>query len=163
MDAPITTGMIGDGNYEADHALYRGIHRKGSVSVVSQHRRALDTDWAEVDLAADINRPILFGEVYHKAYDPGCEPLEDGPSVLERAADIEGDLDRAVDQGVDGYLLWELNGGRVGDREYCTEFGFELDDPLWDRLRSDALPPDETRAGRGERRRQVLPIRSCRA
>jgi hypothetical protein len=137
----VSTGMIGDGNSNEEERNYKTIHRKAAVGIVSQHRRATDKKMNEVDLAEDIERPIFYGEIYFKAYDPGCEPLDGGAALRERADVVKDDLRQAIEHGVDGYLLWELNGGRVKDRAYCTEFGFDLDDPLWPKLREAALPP----------------------
>jgi hypothetical protein len=137
----ISTGMIGAGNYEEEVKNYKTIHRKGSVGIVSQHRRATDEGQAEVELAADIDRPIFYGEVYDKAFDEGCEPLDGGQALRKRATVIKDDLQGAIDAGVDGYLLWDLNAGRVKDRDFCSEFAYDLDDPLWPALREAGLPP----------------------
>jgi hypothetical protein len=137
----ISTGMIGDGNSEDEERWYKGIHAKGSVSAVSQHRRATEETFNEVAIAEDIERPIFFGEIYYKAYDAGCEPLNGGQDLRDRAETVKDDLAAAIDMGVDGYLLWDLNAGRAGDREFCSEFGYDPDDPLWAKLRDAGLPP----------------------
>lgn len=137
----ITTGVIGDGNSNEEERWYKGIHSKGTVSAVSQHRRATDDTFNEVAIAEDIERPIFFGEIYYKAYDEGCQPLNDGQDLRDRADQVKDDLRHAIELGVDGYLLWDLNAGRVKEREFCSEFGYDLDDPLWAKLREAGLPP----------------------
>ena len=65
-------------------------------------------------------------------------------SVTERVKD---DLRQALEDGVDGYLLWDFAAGRVetpdgGTRDFCSVFGYELGDPVWEKLAAEeGLPP----------------------
>jgi hypothetical protein len=71
------------------------------------------------------------------AYDDGCGPLDGDRSPAARAERVKSDLREALDDGIDGYLLWDYAASG-----YCSKFGFAADDPLWDKLRrSGDLPP----------------------
>jgi hypothetical protein len=142
----VSSGLIGDGNNDADQSFYKAVQKKGDIGIVSVHRRVIDKGRDEVALAKDISRPVFYGELYSKAYDQGCEPLNGGATLRERADQVKDDVQGAMDDGVDGYLLWELAVGVVhattgGTRDYCSEFGFTMDDPLWAKLKAAGLPP----------------------
>jgi beta-galactosidase/beta-glucuronidase len=140
---PISTGMIGAGNFDSEHDNYRRIHGKREIDLASIHR-ATDQDW---DKSADLagGEPVFFGEVYDRAYDDGCLPL--GPdATASRARRVRDDLRAAIEDGIDGYFLWDYavgavrrSGGEV--KYYCSEFGYEADDPLWSSLIESGLPP----------------------
>jgi hypothetical protein len=133
---PVSTGMIGDGNYENEQKSFRMAHRKDGVGIVSVHRRSTDDSEAELEFAADEAMPIFYGEVYDVAYDDGCQPLDGDRSPQSRAGRVKDDLGDSLGDGVDGYLLWDY----AADG-YCSKFGFEPDDPLWEKLRqSEGLP-----------------------
>jgi beta-galactosidase/beta-glucuronidase len=139
---PISTGMIGAGNFDSEHANYRLTHSKDEIDLASVHR-ATDQEW---DTASDLagGEPIFFGEVYDRAYDAGCNPL--GPSALnDRAERVKADVRAAVADGVDGYFLWDYAAGTIrrtnGDaKHYCSEFGYAGDDPVWSKLRGSGIP-----------------------
>jgi len=134
---PVSTGMIGDGNYENEKKSFRIVNRKDGIGIVSVHRRSTDEKRSELEFATDEGLPIFYGEIYDVAYDEGCSPLSGDHSPQERADRIKSDLRQAVQDGVDGYLLWEY--ATSGE---CSTFGFESDDPLWNKLlKSDYLPP----------------------
>ncbi|MFQ5459831.1 MAG: cellulase family glycosylhydrolase, partial [Anaerolineae bacterium] len=142
----VSTGMIGAGNRDDEAENFRRIHRKDAVGIVSVHRPAGQQSADAVEFAADIRKPIFFGEVYDKAFDAGCQPLpgKDGPRG--RSETIKRDLRWAMDNGVDGYILWDLAAGAVtrknGDvKYYCGPFGYALDDAVWDKLEAAGLPP----------------------
>lgn len=143
----VSSGMIGDGNFEEEERSYRLIHRADDLEMLSVHKRSTDERESELELAEDEERPIFYGEIYDQAYDEGCEPLSGDRSPEARAERIKEDLRRSVEEGVDGYLLWEFAAGIVrppsgGTRDYCSSFGYSLDDPLWAKLGgSEGLPP----------------------
>jgi hypothetical protein len=142
----VTTGMIGAGNYENEWANYRRIHKRDSIDVASSHRRTGEDRPRDIEMANEAGRPIVCGEIYHKAYDKGCSPLEGGKVLRKRAEQVKDDLRDALEDGVDGYLLWDYAAGRVelrnGDIEhYCGEHGFERDDPLWAKLAAEPELP----------------------
>jgi len=87
--------------------------------------------------------PLVWGEIYEKAYDGGCQELPDD-AVRRRARTIRRDLARSFDAGVDGYLLWQYAYGQLrvnGKLEYfCGEYDYERDDPVWVVLRAFDLP-----------------------
>jgi hypothetical protein len=137
--------MIGAGNYEADWRNYRRIHDRDTIDVVSSHRGSTDDRPRDIEIAAEIGRPIFYGEIYDKAYDEGCQPLDGGAELTRRAERVKDDLRDALADGVDGYLLWDYAAGRVGDsdsaRDFCGEHGFAVDDPLWAKLAADGTVP----------------------
>ncbi len=142
----VATGMIGVGNYEADLGLYRKLHGKPAVEIVSVHRWAADEGAEELDVAEDLERPVFYGEVYEKAYDDGCAARKGRDSPRRRAERIVEDIEDAIETGVDGYLLWDFAAGRIQltdgrPRDYCSSFGYPLDDPLWQALSEAGLPP----------------------
>lgn len=133
----VSTGMIGAGNYETEETSFRMANRKKGIGIVSVHRRDTDKTGKELAFAQDEDRPIFYGEIYDEAYDAGCQPLEGDQSPKARADRIKSDLRQAIDDGVDGYLLWDF-----AAKGYCSKFGFDADDPLWNKLRdAENLPP----------------------
>ncbi len=134
----VSSGMIGDGNYENEQKSYRIIQRKDAFGVISVHRNAGSEPEGELELADDEDLPIFYGEVYDIAHEDGCAPLKGDDSPSARADNIKSDLRQAIDDGVDGYLLWDF----AADG-YCSKFGYEMDDPLWGKLQGsdDVAPP----------------------
>lgn len=138
----VSTGMIGDGNFESEEKNYRNIHGSDAIEILSVHKRSVDEREGELEAADDKERPIFYGEIYDEAYDEGCNVLEGDQSPRARAERIKDDLQQAVEDGVDGYLLWDFSAGLIGDKDYCSKFGYDLDDPLWNKLKSSGdLPP----------------------
>lgn len=143
----VSTGMIGAGNYDNELVSYRKIHKKDSVEMISVHKRSTDKIDEELELAEDADRPLYYGEIYERAFDDGCSPLEGGKILPERAERIKSDFRQAIDDGVDGYLLWDFSAGRVERTDgkvvdYCSDLGYPLEDPVWDKiLDSGDLPP----------------------
>ncbi len=139
----VSTGMIGDGNYENEERSYRMIHRTDAIEILSVHKRSADTRENELELAADEDRPIFYGEIYDEVFDEGCQTLGGDRTPDARAERIKADLRQAIEDGVDGYLLWDYAPGIVGKKTYCSKFGYGLDDPVWGKLRrsEEGLPP----------------------
>jgi len=144
---PISSGMIGPGNYEPEHDSFRRIHRRDSVTVVSAHRRTDESRARALEIAAEIGRPVVYGEIYYKAYDKACQPLDGGAELDRRAESVRDDLRRAVEDGVDGYLLWTFAAGTIERpngtaAHFCGETDYEISDPVWEKLARDGeLPP----------------------
>jgi hypothetical protein len=143
----VSSGMIGAGNYENEVANYRKVHKKDTIEMVSVHKRSTDRISEELELADDANRPIYYGEIFDRAYDEGCNALDGGQELQERAERIKSDLRESIEDGVDGYVLWNFSAGRVkrtdGEvQDYCSDLGYPLDDPVWAKIqRSEDLPP----------------------
>jgi hypothetical protein len=142
----VSTGMIGAGNFDEERDAFRRVHREDGIGIVSAHRRVDERRDVTLGIAGEIGRPIFYGEVYARGHDEGCRPLEGDDSPEQRARRVLDDLEDALEEGVDGYLLWALAAGRIdtrdGEKYYCGVNDYELDDPLWERLEADPeLPP----------------------
>ena len=142
----VSSGMIGAGNFDLDQESYRRLHKKDEIDLISVHR-GIETDAVlERELSADIGKPVFYGEIYDIANDDSCQPLRGGQGPGGRAGRVAGDLASAWEDGVAGYLLWDLNLGRLrkangDDGYYCSKFGYPFEDPLWERLAADNLVP----------------------
>lgn len=142
----LSSGMIGAGNYDLDQDSYRRLHKKDEIDLISVHRGVDREAELERELAEEIGKPIVYGEIYDIANDEGCQPLPGRAGPGGRAGRVAEDLAQAWAEGVDGYLLWDLNLGQVrktnGDRGYyCSKFGYPLEDPVWGRLAERGLLP----------------------
>lgn len=150
---PISVGLIGIGGTtprEEEH--FRRMTSLAGVDTLTLHRYAFE-DFntklkREMDIVRDRRLPLVWGEVYERAYDKGCRPLSDD-AVPKRARLIRTDLARSFQAGVDGYLLWQFAYGRLRQgaevKYYCGEFDYDRDDPVWDVFQAFKLP---TEAGR---------------
>ncbi|MCW5854118.1 MAG: beta-galactosidase, partial [Anaerolineae bacterium] len=137
---PLAVGLIGiGGTLEREERHYRLMARLPGIDTLTVHRYAFEDPneklWRELAVAKAEGLPVVWGEVYEKAYDQGCRTLS--PDALsKRASLIRRDLKRSFDAGVDGYLLWEFGYGalkRNGETKYyCGEFDYERDDPVWE-------------------------------
>jgi hypothetical protein len=143
----VTTGLIGAGNYERDLQMYRRTHRIDEIDVLSMHKRVGESRKREMATAAELEQPIILGEVYERAYDDDCTPLEGGKLRDRRAERVADDLRDALAAGVEGYLLWAYAAGAIEQpngtlRHFCGEFDYERGDPLWAHLAErEGLPP----------------------
>lgn len=138
----VSTGMIGAGNYEEEETMYRRVHREPTIDIASAHRRSTDESKKERATAEEIDRPLLYGEIYDQGYDDGCNPLSDD-ALPRRAERIIDDLRDVVHQGAAGYLLWDFAPGKLQrtngkPKDYCNKYGFALDDPLWGAIEGEA-------------------------
>ncbi len=138
----VTTGMIGAGNFDFEHAEYRSIHRRDTIGVVSAHRRTEESREREIEIAEDLEKPIIYGEIYDIAFDDDCQPLDGGGEMKRRAGRVKDDLRDARRDGVDGYILWALAVGAVERpngtiKHYCGPPDYELSDPVWQKLAED--------------------------
>jgi len=142
---PVSSGMIGAGNYEEERDAYRRIHRRDTLDVLSVHRRSTEERPAESRIALELVKPLMVGEVHDIAYDEACQPLDGGAELRRRADRVEDDLRRSLAAGVAGYLLWDYAAGSFQvdgtARHFCGQHGFERDDPLWSRLAAAGVVP----------------------
>lgn len=149
----VSTGMIGAGNYEAEETMYRRVHREPTIDIVSAHRRSSDDSKKERATAEEIDRPLLYGEVYDQGYDDGCNPLADD-ALPRRAERIADDVRDAIHDGAAGYLLWDFAPGKLrrkggSTKDYCNKYGFQLDDPVWGAVEAAGTVPAAPWRGAG--------------
>ena len=144
----VSTGMISAGNYDFERDEYRRIHRRETIGVVSAHKRTDESREREREIADELDRPIVYGEIYDKAHGDDCQPLDGGREMRRRAGRVKDDLRSALRDGVDGYVLWAFAAGAVErsngtTKYYCGSTDYELSDPVWQTLAEDSelLPP----------------------
>jgi len=142
----VSSGMIGAGNFDLDQDSYRRLHKKDEIDLISVHRDVGTDSGRERELSEDIGKPIFYGETYDIANDDSCQALRGSQGPEGRARRVANDVEQAFQEGVDGYLLWDLNLGRVrktngDDGYYCSKFGYPFEDPLWERLASRQILP----------------------
>ena len=147
---PLSIGVIGVGNQlEREERHFRLLADTPGVDTLTLHREALDDfqpKWRrELSLAREKRLPLVWGEIYAKAYDKGCRTLSDDV-LRRRAALIRRDLGRSFEAGADGYLVWQFAFGQLkrnGQTEYfCGETDYERDDPVWDVFKAFKLPTE---------------------
>jgi hypothetical protein len=136
----ITTGTI---RIDGDAEHYASLHAIETIDVVSIHKAADLWLEREIEIADQLQKPVLIGEVYARGYDKSCRPMRDG-ILQERSEQVAADMARAYAAGVDGYLLWQYGHGRVevGDQVqyYCNGYDYLPQDPIWDKLTGDQSP-----------------------
>ena len=136
----VTTGTL---RADPPEGHFRDLHALETIDVVSIHKAADLWLEREIAIAAELNKPVLLGEIYARGYDKSCQPL--GAMALEdRAELVAADMSRAWAEGVDGYLLWQYGHGRVQVGEqiqyYCNGYDYLRDDPVWALLGSAPVP-----------------------
>ena len=132
----VTTGTI---RVDPTEEHYRNLHAIPTIDVVSIHRAADLWLEKEIQIARELAKPVLLGEVYARAYGRSCDLMADG--ILEKRAElIAADMERSWAEGVDGYLLWQYGHGRleVGDQVqyYCEGYDYLRGDPIWSLMAS---------------------------
>jgi hypothetical protein len=87
----------------------------------------------ELRIADELNLPVLYTEVYHRAYKKNGRLLHEG--ILEERVDtVEDFMQRSFDAGVDGIILWQyIHEG------YCGELDYDQGDPIWKVLQSFSI------------------------
>ena len=126
-----------------DKALesYRRVHALSTVDLVSVHREAGKLAEKESAIAHELGKPLYVGEVYVRGHDESCQPLPNG-ALQGRAQSIADDLQRSLEDGADGYLLWQYAYGGVdmgSHIEYfCGVFDYFADDPVWGVIKAAA-------------------------
>jgi len=119
----------------AEQANYERMHALPTVDVVSIHRRMGKTSKGEMRVAEALGKPVFVGEVYYRAYNESCQLLS-GSVLQERARYLAQDLDWSFSHGLDGYLLWQHNPGRViledGKAQwFCDVDSYLVGDPVY--------------------------------
>lgn len=133
---PITTGVI---RIDLGEEHYWQLHAIPTIDVVSIHKAADLWLADEVRVARELGKPVLIGEVYQQAYNESCQHAFDR-APEKRAAIVAADLQQALAEGVDGYLLWQYGHGRVVVEGYvsyyCGIYDYLQDDPVWELLKT---------------------------
>ena len=131
---PVAVGMISIGGPQPQgEEAWRKMHSLPSIDAVTIH---VWTDvWYERELriAAELNLPVLYTEVYHRAYKKNGRLLHGG--ILEERVDtIEDFMSKSFDAGVDGIILWQYI-----HQGYCGELDYSQGDPIWKVLQSFSI------------------------
>ena len=131
---PVAVGMISVGEPQPQgEEAWRKMHSFPSIDAVTIH---VWTDvWYERELriAAELDLPVLYTEVYHRAYKKNGRLLRQG-ILEERVPIIEEFMQRSFDAGVDGIILWQYI-----HQGYCGELDYDQNDPIWKVLQSFSI------------------------
>jgi hypothetical protein len=131
---PVAVGTISvAGPQPRGEEAWRKMHEFPSIDAVTIH---VWTDvWYERELriADELNLPVLYTEVYHRAYKKNGRLLHEG-ILEERAPIIEDLMQRSFDAGVDGIILWQYI-----YEGYCGELDYGQGDPIWKVLQSFSI------------------------
>lgn len=131
----VSVGTMFRGWTKAEQDNYERLHALTTVDVVSIHRSMGETAKGEMRVAEALNKPVFVGEAYYQAYDEGCRLLS-GSVLQERARFLAQDLEWSFSHGLDGYLLWQHNPGRViledGKTQwFCDVYSYLVGDPVY--------------------------------
>jgi hypothetical protein len=128
---PVAVGTISVGGPQPQgEEAWLKMHAFPSIDAVTVH---IWTDaWYERELriADELNLPVLYTEVYHRAYKKNGRLLHEG-ILEERSPVIEDFMQRSFDEGVDGIILWQYI-----YEGYCGELDYDQSDPVWKVLQS---------------------------
>jgi hypothetical protein len=143
---PVSLGTMGARHLPIEHEAYRALSALATVDILSMHR--VPGDWyrdpVELEIARELDKPIMLGEVTVLGYSASCEQL--GPFVVpDRARLLDTDMHKALELGVDGYLLWEYAPGTVTGpdgqvRHFCSVYGYLSNDPVGAVIRKLEIP-----------------------
>ena len=141
---PVAVGMISVGGPQPQgEEAWRKMHTFPSIDAVTIH--AWTDVWYERELriADELNLPVLYTEVYHRAYKKNGRLLRKG-ILQERVTTLEEFMQRSFDAGVDGIILWQYT-----HQGYPGELDYDQNDPVWKVLRSfsEELGGTERRLG----------------
>lgn len=131
---PVAVGMISVGGPQPQgEEAWRKMHSFPSIDAVTVH--VWTNVWYERELriAAELDLPVLYTEVYHRAYKKNGRLLHEG-ILEERIDDIEDFMSKSFDAGVDGIILWQYI-----YEGYCGELDYDQEDPVWDVLQSFSI------------------------
>ena len=128
---PVAVGMISVGGYQPhEEVAWRKMHTFPSIDAVTVHIWTNVWYERELRIADELNLPVLYTEVYHRAYRKNGRLIR--PGILEeRSPIIEDFMQRSFDAGVDGIILWQYI-----HQGYCGELDYDQSDPIWKVLRS---------------------------
>ena len=128
---PVAMGMISVGGYQPqEEEAWRKMHTFPSIDAVTVHIWTNVWYERELKIAEELNLPVLYTEVYHRAYKKNGRLLHEG-ILEERSPLIEEFMQRSFDEGVDGIILWQYI-----HQGYCGELDYDQSDPVWKVLRS---------------------------
>jgi len=130
---PVAVGMISVGGPQPQgEAAWRKMHTFPSIDAVTVHIWTNVWYERELRIADELNLPVLYTEVYHRAYKKNGRLIR--PGILEkRAPIIEDFMQRSFEAGVDGIILWQYI-----HQGYCGELDYDQSDPVWKVLQSFA-------------------------
>jgi len=128
---PVAVGMISVGGPQPQgEEAWRKMHTFPSIDAVTVHIWTNVWYERELRIADELNLPVLYTEVYHRAYKKNGRLLHEG-ILEERSPLIEEFMQRSFDAGVDGIILWQyIHEG------YCGELDYDQSDPVWKVLQS---------------------------
>lgn len=128
---PVAVGMISVGGYQShEEVAWRKMHTFPSIDAMTVHIWTNVWYERELRIADELNLPVLYTEVYHRAYKKNGSLIR--PGILEeRSPLIEEFMQRSFDEGVDGVILWQYI-----HQGYCGELDYNQSDPAWKVLRS---------------------------
>jgi hypothetical protein len=128
---PVAVGMISVGGPQPQgEEAWRSMHALPSIDAVTVHIWTNVWYERELRIADEMNLPVLYTEVYHRAYKKNGRLLHKG-ILEERAPIIEDFMQRSFDAGVDGIILWQYI-----HQGYCGELDYNQSDPIWKVLQS---------------------------
>lgn len=143
---PISLGTTGVRNTDLERQAFRQLHTIDTVDIVSMHRVPHDwyLDGAELKIAHELGKPIFLGEVYELGYNKDGTQIS-GDVIRKRAQKLDKDMRKALELGVDGYLLWDYSIGTIIDdrgnrRHFYGVYGYEASDPVGPVIRSLPIP-----------------------
>ena len=128
---PVAVGMISVGGPQPQgEEAWRKMHTFPSIDAVTVHIWTNVWYERELRIADELNLPVLYTEVYHRAYKKNGRLIR--PGILEeRVPIIEDFIERSFEAGVDGIILWQYI-----HQGYCGELDYDQSDPVWKVLRS---------------------------
>jgi hypothetical protein len=128
---PVAVGMISVGGPQPQgEEAWRKMHEFPSIDAVTVHIWTNVWYERELRIADELNLPVLYTEVYHRAYKKNGRLIRQG--ILEDRVDtIEDFMQRSFDEGVDGIILWQYI-----YEGYCGELDYAQGDPVWKVLQS---------------------------
>jgi hypothetical protein len=128
---PVAVGMISVGGPRPQgEEAWRKMHTFPSIDAVTVHIWTNVWYERELRIAEELDLPVLYTEVYHRAYKKNGRLLHAG-ILEERAPIIEEFMQRSFDAGVDGIILWQYI-----HQGYCGELDYNQSDPIWKVLQS---------------------------
>jgi hypothetical protein len=128
---PVAVGMISVGGPQPQgEEAWRKMHTFPSIDAVTVHIWTNVWYERELRIADELNLPVLYTEVYHRAYKKNGRLLHKG-ILEERSPIIEDFMQRSFDEGVDGIILWQYI-----HQGYCGELDYNQSDPIWKVLQS---------------------------
>ena len=143
---PISLGLMGARNLDIELEAFRNLNAIDTVDIISMHRVPADwyNDPKELNVAKELNKPIMLGEVTVIGYTSNCQQI--GPFVVpERARKVAADMQKALDLGLSGYLIWDYAPEPVTDengtvRYFCGIYSYNKNDPIGSRIRALSIP-----------------------